>query len=80
MSYNPPESKREIRDTLFCLGVEKEEARLDTDKGHIWHFRIPSIKADIDIYSPKFIRFKKKVYRSTYEVKLSLIEEFRHLI
>ena len=80
MAYNPPESKREIRDTLFCLGVQKEEQRYDTDKGHVWSFYLPETKADIDIYSPRFIRYKKKAYRSLYEVKLQLMEDFKDRI
>ena len=80
MAYNPPETKREIRDTLFCLGVEKTEARYDTPKGHVWSFYLPETKSDIDIYSPSFMRYKKKVYKSTYELKLALISDFRFKI
>lgn len=78
MSYNPPENKREIRDTLFCLGVEKKEQRLETPRGHVWSFELPEIKSDVDIYSDRFIRFDKKVYRSLRDVKLALIERFRY--
>lgn len=80
MAYNPPELKHELKDTLFCLGVTYEYQRFNTDKGHVWSFYIPEIKADVDIYGPKFIRFKKKVYRSLHEVKLALIETFHHKI
>lgn len=80
MSYNPPINKQEIRDTLFCLGVDKTEQRLDTPKGHVWSFTLPEIKADVDIYSDRFIRFDKKVYRSLYDVKLALIERFGYKI
>lgn len=80
MAYNPPELKREIRDTLFCLGVKSEEQRINTPKGHVWSFYLPEIKADIDIYSPRFMRFQKKVYRSTYELKLQIMTVFKDRI
>jgi hypothetical protein len=80
MAYNPPDTKREIRDTLFCLGIPKQEARLDTDRGHIWHFRLTEARVDIDIYSPRFLRYNKKRYHSAHELKLALIQDYRHVI
>jgi hypothetical protein len=80
MSYNPPDLKYEIRDTLFCLGVPYEYQRINTDKGHVWSFFLPDTKTDVDIYGPKFIRVNKKRVHSTYEAKLLLMNLYKHLI
>ena len=80
MSFNPPDLKYEIKDTLFCLGVEYEYTRHNIDKGHVWSFFLPETKTDLDVYGPKFIRFDRKVYRSMYDVKQALIEKFRDRI
>jgi hypothetical protein len=76
MSFNPPDLKYEMKDTLFCLGVPYEYQRLNTPKGHVWSFFLPETKSDLDIYGPRFIRFNKKVYRSMYEAKRAVMEKF----
>ena len=80
MAWNPPESKRELRDTLFCLGVPYEYQRIDTDKGHVWSFHLPDTRTDVDIYSPKFIRVNRKVYKSLVDVKIALMSIYKENI
>jgi len=80
MSYNPPDLKYELKDTLFCMGIPYEYTRLNTAKGHVWSFFIPETNSDIDVYGPRFIRFDRKVYRNMYEVKRAVMEKFRHKI
>lgn len=80
MAWNPPESKREISDTLFCLGVNAEYQRIDTNRGHVWCFRLPDTRTDIDIYSPKFIRVNKKLYKNLYDVKIALMNIYKDKI
>jgi hypothetical protein len=79
MAYNPPDTREEIRDTLFCIGIPYEYQRLDTPKGHVWSFSLPD-KKEVDIYSPSFLRYGKKRYHSAYELKLALMQEYQHLI
>jgi hypothetical protein len=80
MAYNPPDLREEIRDTLFCLGAVYEYQRLDTDKGHVWHFFLPELGKDIDIYSARFIRYGKKRMNSPYEAKVALMQDFQEKI
>ena len=80
MSYNPPDLKYEMKDHLFCLGLDYKYERINTPKGHVWSFFIPSIDRYIDVYGPYFIKFDKKVYKSLYEMKCELINRFRHLV
>ena len=80
MSYNPPELKHEMQDTLFCLGVPYHYNSEKTAKGLVRTFHLHEVDLFIDIYSPNFIRVERDRFKSLYEVKRFLIDKFKHLI
>ena len=80
MSWNPPELKHEMQDTLFCIGLEYEYESMKTDKGLVRSFHLVKSDEYIDIYSQRFIRYAKKRYNSLYDLKLHLLQKFSHLI
>ncbi len=70
---NPPELRQELRDTLVCLGLKFEYARVNTDKGHTWTFQTLGEKIVIGGY--KSITMGKQKFRSMYDLKLELIKK-----
>lgn len=80
MSYNPPELKHEMQDTLFCIGIPFTYNSEKTAKGLVRTFHLTEADLYIDIYSPNFIRVERARFKSMYEVKCFLINKFRSLI
>ena len=76
MSYNPPELKYEIQDTLFCLGIPYEYETIKDGTRYVRSFHITETDEYIDIYGVGFIRYAKKKYGSTYELKCHLLQKF----
>lgn len=80
MSFNPPELKFEMQDTLFCLGVPFTYNSEKTAKGLVRTFHLPTVDLYIDIYSMNFIRVERARFKSLYEVKKFLMNKFKDLI
>lgn len=80
MSFNPPELKHEMQDTLFCLGVPYTYNSEKTTKGLVRTFHLHEVDLYVDIYSPNFIRIERDRFKSMYAVKCFLINKFRNLI
>jgi|JI10StandDraft_1071094.scaffolds.fasta_scaffold90578_8 hypothetical protein len=80
MGYNPPEIREEIKDTLFCLGVEYVYAKVQTPKGHTWLFILPDTNTRIQIWGAFSVTMNGKRIRNTYELKLALMDLYREKI
>jgi hypothetical protein len=84
MSYNPPDTRDEIRDTLGFMGIPYKYEKLNTPKGHVFSFALTDGSGDINIYSPSYITWtarKKRVrFHSAYEAKVELLSFYRSLI
>lgn len=79
MAWNPPETREEIKDTLFFLGVSYVYEKLNEPKGHIYFFELPEDNF-ISIYSPRFMKFNKKVFKNPYDLKREIMRAYAHLI
>ncbi len=78
MAFNPPDTRDEIRDTLVFMGIPYKYEKLNTPKGHVFAFDLG--KHFISIYGPQFLKMDKTKFTSTYDLKLAIMREFRHLI
>lgn len=80
MSYNPPDLREEIKDTLFCLDVEYVYAKVQTPKGHTWLFILPDTNTRIQIWGPNSVTMNGMRIKNTYELKIALIDLYRSKI
>lgn len=78
--FNPPENRESIRDTLFCLGAPYEYAKVMTPKGHTWLFILPETETRIQIWGAYSITMNDKRVKNLYELKLQLMDLYRHKI
>lgn len=78
MAFNPPDTRDEIRDTLVFMGIPYSYEKLNTPKGHVFTFDLG--KNFISIYGPRFLKLDKQRFNSTYDLKLAIMEKYRHLI
>jgi len=78
MSYNPPETRDEVRDTLKFMGVLfKYEKINEPGKHHVFSFELST--GFIDIYGPSFIKYRRKRYQSHRELVEQLAKDFPEL-
>lgn len=80
MSFNPPDTRDEIRDTLVFMGIPFSYEKIKEPKGHVFTFHLPMKDNLIAIYGPRFMKLDKKRYNSTYELKLGIMAAYRELI
>ena len=71
MSFNPPDTRDEIRDTLFFMGVPHRYDKRQGRYGHEYHLR--SERADVVIRSPRNIIVNRERLTSAYAAKRSLM-------
>lgn len=75
MSYNPPELKQEMQDTLYCLGVDYEYETIKNGSMIVRAFHLKKTDTYVDIYGVNSVRYKKKKM-SMREAKLALMSDF----
>lgn len=78
MTFNPPDTRDEIRDTLVFMGIEYKYEKMNTPKGHVFTFDLG--KHFISIYGPRFLKMNKTRFNSTYDLKRAIMQEYKHLI
>ncbi len=78
MAFNPPETRDEIRDTLYFLGIPYSYEKIKSPKGHVFTFDLG--KHFISIYGPGFLKMGKTRFTSAYDLKCAILQEYRHLI
>ena len=79
MAWNPPETREEIKDSLFFVGISYVYEKLKEPKGHVYFFELPD-ENFISIYSPKFMKFNKKTFKNPYDLKREIMRTYAHLI
>ena len=80
MSFNPPDTRDEIRDTLVFMGIPYSYEKINTPKGHVFTFHLPRKDNLVAIYGPKFMKMDSKRYNSTYELKRAIMGTYKELI
>ena len=78
--FNPPENRESIKDTLFCLGAPYVYAKVASPKGHTWVFVLPETNSRIQIWSAYNITLDGKRVKDLYNLKLALMNLYRHKI
>lgn len=79
MAWNPPETREEIRDTLFFMGIPYVYEKLKEPRGHVYFFELPK-ENFISIYSPNYMKFNKKTFKSPYDLKREIMRVFAYLL
>ena len=79
MSYNPPDSRNCIKDTLFCCNLPYTYQKLDTPKGHVYNFIINNV-VDVKIFNPTNIKVGRKSFRTVRDSQIEIIKLFRKQI
>lgn len=79
MCYNPPESREQIKDTLFCIGIPYSYEKIKETTRHIYVFDLPQ-RNTVQIYSPNYMKMNKKAYKSVHELQRAIMQKYADLI
>ena len=79
MAWNPPETREEIRDTLFFMGISYLYEKVMEPRGHVYFFELPDGNS-IKIYSPNTMKFNKKIFKHPYDLKREIMRAYAHLL
>jgi hypothetical protein len=80
MSFNPPDTRDEIRDTLVFMGIPYTYEKITGDAGHVFTFHLPKKDNLIAIFGPKSMKLDKKKFKSTYDLKRAIMAEYNELL
>lgn len=80
MSFNPPDTRDEIRDTLYFMGIVNTYRKVDGPKGHAFTFTLWDSGLFINILGPRSIFIGKQRFTDTYTAKLQLMKFYQSSI
>ena len=79
MSYNPPETRDLIRDTLYFMNIKYTYEKIKEPTKHVYMFELDR-KNTILIYGPRFMKLNRKTYKSAYELQVAVMREYADLL